>query len=341
MTHLDNILRVASEVFFEPLFAEDSVERERGAISDEIRQRQDQLWYKNRQFYTSVRFKGKHPLKLDGGGSLEAITHLKREDLIKYWANFFFPKNTYLVLVGGFNTNKIRSQIAKYYGGNTKGDIFAGFPKLTNQHLSEKSVSLRSDSELSACYIDLTFPGVFDSCPISERVTQGIIRSILGGLHSSRLYRLLRERRGLVYDVGCSSESYQNFGTVGIYFQVAPENLGEVLQLVIKELSAFVTIGPAQAEIDFAKNYSINQALMSFDHPGTIANWIEGDLLWEDRIYTPEEYVKIIERVDIEGVKEVMKKYWDFKKLNLVIQGPIENSKENRDRFEKILLDLN
>lgn len=45
-TDLDKMLRVSGEVLFEPLFPEDSMERERNAVLEEIRRRLGQNTYK-------------------------------------------------------------------------------------------------------------------------------------------------------------------------------------------------------------------------------------------------------------------------------------------------------
>ncbi len=76
---------------------------------------------------------------------------------------------------------------------------------------------------------------------------------------------------------------------------------------------------------------------MQFDHPGNIASWIENDLVWRDKIITPEEQVKLTEKVTRKKIMKMMQKYWNFAKLNLTIQGPIENSKANVKKYTKML----
>ena len=40
---------------------------------------------------------------------------------------------------------------------------------------------------------------------------------------------------------------------------------------------------------------------------------------------------------DMPSYGRFVKKYWDFSKVNLTIQGPIENSSKEKQRFEKEL----
>ncbi len=333
----ENIIRIASEVFFEPLFPEEAIERERGAVLEEIRQNQDSPNFKNSLFWSKIRYSGEHPFKLWNGGSVDAVSKLQRADLVKFWSNIFQPENTYIVIVGNLDHLEIKKYLTKYYGRFKNKHQKFGFPKLTNQTLSGRTVAIREDLELKTCYLDLSFPSVSLADLISDRISQTVILYILGGLRRSRLFRLLRQRRGLVYDVGFSHGLLPNFGYGDIYSQVSVEKLDEVVQLIVSELASFVSEGPTDEEVEFAKNYYANQILMQFDHPSGIGYWIEGGLIWDKKIMAPEEFNKLVEKVTREDIVKFMKKNWDFKKLNLVIQGPIKDSKENLAKFEKMV----
>lgn len=335
--HIEDMVKISSEVFFEPLFPKNSVEKERGAIQEEIRQRKDADWYKKAEFFKAIRYQKGHPFLLDGGGSEDSIKRLQRKELVAVQQKLFSPKNTSLVIVGGFDPQKINDLLELYFGRFSEGVNFPGFPNLSNNDLSDRQVGVRYDNDLNTCYIDFSWPTISDDAPLEEQITQGVARNILGRLRTSRLYRLLRLQRGLVYGIDMGSATYQQFGFVYISTRTASGKVFEVVELIAKELASFVTSGPTDKELKHAKNFSLNQVLMQFDHPSNIAGWIEGDLIWKDKVYMPDEYAKMIEEVDKSRVIEFMKKYWDFKKLNLTVQGQVKNTKQNRKKFEKIL----
>ncbi len=338
--YLDDLAKIASEVFFEPLFPIQSIEKERGAILEEIKMRSDNLNNKNYRFISDVRFKANHPMRLDGGGSDEAVKKLQREDLVNYWERFFVPKNTYVVVVGGIKNEGVKKTLEKYFDKYPSKKVFSGFPRYTNDDMSHKTTAIRFDEELQTCYLVINFPSISDKSPVREHYIQSLANNILGGLNTSRLYRLLRLQKGLVYSVGFGSSMYPEFGYVGCYSQVVLQNLEEVITLISKEMKAFIEKGPTEEELRFAKNYRVNRVLMEFDHPSSIASWIEGDLVWENKMYTPEEVAEIIESVTLDEINQFMKKNWDLSKLNLVIQGPIKNTKENIKKYSELVKDL-
>ncbi len=336
-THMEDMIKISSEVFFEPLFPESGIEKERGAIQEEIRQRKDSDWYKKSEFFKTIRYRSSHPLLLDGGGSEESIGKLQRKDLVDFHGKLFSPQNTSLVVVGGFDPLKIKGLLEQYFERFGIGASFPGFPKLSNDDLSLRQVAIRYDLDLNTCYIDFSWPTISDMSPIEEQIVESVARNILGRLRTSRLYRLLRLQKGLVYGVDMGSVMYQQFGFIYISTRTASRQVFEVVELITKELSSFLTSGPTEEELEHAKNFSVNQVLMQFDHPSNIAGWIEGDLIWKNKIYEPGEYAKMIGKVGKKQVMDFMKKHWDFKKLNLTVQGPVKNTKDNINKFEKIL----
>jgi predicted Zn-dependent peptidase len=113
-----------------------------------------------------------------------------------------------------------------------------------------------------------------------------------------------------------------------------------VIDLISVELETFVKNGPTAEELEFAKNFLANRWLMSFDHPSSIANWIEDELLWENKILLPEEVAKLLTKIKPDDIVELMQKYWDFSKLNLIIQGKIKDTEANQKKFTKLVENL-
>ncbi len=340
VTHLREIAQLGSEVFFQSLFKDESVEKERSAILEEVLQRQDGLSHKLSKFFCGVRYQDNHPFKLNVETQYNAIPKITKEQMIDWWQTFFVPSNTYIVIVGGFKNSEAKKVITEMFGGYSEKEKAPDFPKIGPAGFSDRTVAIHFDEKLQSCYVDLNFPSLSDKAPIKERITQNLIRNILGGLGSSRLYRLLRHERGLVYSVGAGASSSHDFGTFNISTEVAPQKLDEVIELITKELVQFITIGPTLKELDFAKNYVKNSALMSWDHPSNIAGWIRNDLMWEESVMKPEDSVKITESVKLEDLNQLIKKYWDFSKLNLVIQGPVDESAENVKKYTKMIASI-
>lgn len=336
-THLEDILKITSQVFFEPLFRQEDIQREKGAIQEEIRQYQDGTGYKLNKFWSEVRFKKGHPLLLDTAGLPETIDRMQKKDLVDFWERFFYPKNLYLTLVGNFQGKNIKPILEKIFGEFKSAEKFPEYPKLSNDDFSKKTVAIRQDQNLKACYIDLNFPSLSNKNSKSDLVNQAVVLYVLTGLRRSRLYRLLRQQRGLVYYVNSYPGIFSNFGYVDITSQAIAEKTDEVVSLIIKELKDIYTNGPLEGELEFAKNYYINQIQMAFDNPASIASWIGSALIYYGKVETPDEFCKMIAKVDVKSATKVMRDNWDFKKMNLTLQGLVDDSPEELKKYNQML----
>lgn len=337
VTHLEDAIKIASEVFFEPLFPEASLERERRAILEEIKQRMDSPEYKIGKFVRETRFTPKTILLRSVAGKVNDVTKITKQDLVSFWQNVFVPKNTYISLTGSFSDSTLKKLLKKYFDGYKSQQAIPNLPSFSEKQLSVKAVGLRFDPKLKSNYIDLSFPSLVLNSDLKLRLRQNILLAILVNLSRSRMFRLLRHQRGLVYGINAGSYIIEGLGYTAIASEASKENLEEVVSLIVQELSTFVKHGPTEDELKITKEFLSNQWLMSFDHPSSIANWIEGDLLWEDKIHLPEEMIELIKSTTIEDLINLMQTHWDFKKVNLVLQGGIKNTPENIKKYTEIL----
>jgi predicted Zn-dependent peptidase len=338
--YFEDAIRLSSEVFFEALFVENALEKERTAILTEVKQKMDSYMFKNWKFLSQQRYTEGSPLRRYTGGNPEVLKKLSRENLIAYWKEYFTPDNMYLLVAGKFDQEKLPEYLEKYF---EKHEINRSAPpelNLSNQQFTDRAVSIREDKTYQANYLDFSLPSISINSPLDERIKEYVALVSLGKLRNSRLFKLLRYQKGLVYGVSAGSNRMPGMGQMYVSSQVAPANLDEVVTIIANELQNFISNGPTEAEFELVKNYLTSQWSMAFDEPGSIIDWLEDELIWEDEIKLPEDYIQVVEKLTVKDLITLMKK-WDLKKLNLTIQGPLENSEENIQKYTQILKILN
>ena len=69
-----------------------------------------------------------------------------------------------------------------------------------------------------------------------RRLTLGVLDAIFGGSTSSRLFREIREKRGLAYSVGSYADQYVDRGMVAMYVGTREENVDEACEIIGREL---------------------------------------------------------------------------------------------------------
>lgn len=339
-SHLEDALKITSETFFEPLFPKAAMEKERHAVLNELKQHMDSKWYKYNEFVRHVRYASDSLLKREIIGKEKIIDKLTREDLVRYWQYSFSPENMYLFIGGNFDPAKLKELLNQYFGNQKTPESFIPLPKLDNTEMSNRRVALRHDDEFQMNYIDLSFPGINTFSAVKENQIQNIALLILGQLRTSRLFRLLRYEKGLVYGVYADDSLLLGTGLVSITSEVAPEHLDEVVTTIADETKKFIESGPTEDELAFAKHFLSNRWLMSFDNPSNIQGWVEGEFIWKDMIRLPEDYIEIVEKITVADTKQLMQEKWDLSKLNLIIQGPIKETAANEKKYTKMIENL-
>lgn len=340
VTHVEDSIKLSSEVIFEPIFTQDAINKERGVVITEIKQKMDSHFFTITDFFLENRFKKDHPLARYTGGSIDVVEKLNREEILYFWKRFFIPQNTFIQVTGKFNETELIFLLEKYFGRYKQTKQIPGYPSMGREDFSSQRVALRFDPKLKAVYLDLTFPGISLENSLKMRQLQNLALIILGNLRNSRLFKLLRYQRGLVYDISAGGSMKPGLGFVYVTSEVSVEYLDEVISLIVKELLNYIHSGPTKEELGFVKNYLSNRWLMIFDHPSSIAGWIESDLLWNDKVRLPEEYIELISDITVQDIIDLMQKEWDFSKLNLTLQGPIKDTKANLEKYQEVIKEL-
>lgn len=112
-----------------PYITEESVEKEKGIIGQEINMyRDDPGWRVT--FNLLAAFYKKHPVKYDIAGSIESISKITRDTLYKCYQTFYHPSNMVITVVGDVDPVKVFEQVEKNIASAEKlSEIERVFPE--------------------------------------------------------------------------------------------------------------------------------------------------------------------------------------------------------------------
>lgn len=96
-----------------PYFTEETVNKEKGIIAEEIKMYQEQPGYKL-MFNTLRAMYSKHPIRVDIAGSVESIYEITKDDLYLCYETFYHPSNMVLFVVGDVDPKRICNVIEEH-----------------------------------------------------------------------------------------------------------------------------------------------------------------------------------------------------------------------------------
>ena len=96
-----------------PYFTKETVDKEKGIITEEIKMYQEQPGYKL-MFNTLRAMYDSHPIKVDIAGSVESIYDITKDDLYLCYETFYHPSNMVLFVVGDVEPNAIEQIVTEH-----------------------------------------------------------------------------------------------------------------------------------------------------------------------------------------------------------------------------------
>lgn len=141
------------------------------------------------------------------------------------------------------------------------------------------------------------------ACPYAHpnRYAMHVLNTVLGQGISSRLFRRMREERGLVYSIGSEYHAYRDEGLWVIEGSTSPEYFPEVLKLTLAELRRLIRCEePAdEEELWKAKMQLRGQYLIASENTDTRMSRLATQELYFGRHIPADEILGQIESADV------------------------------------------
>jgi predicted Zn-dependent peptidase len=117
-----------------------------------------------------------------------------------------------------------------------------------------------------------------------DRWALAVLLHAFGDGPSSRLYREVRDERGLAYSIGTSSASYSDAGVVQLAYGATTRHVDEVTEVVDAELSSLLADGITDDELRVAQGYLRGSLVLSLEDAGSRMSRLGGSAIALDRV---------------------------------------------------------
>lgn len=158
-----------------------------------------------------------------------------------------------------------------------------------------------------------------------RRFALALLDSIWGGSVSSRLFREVREKRGLAYSVGSYTDQYIDRGVVAMYVGTRKDNVAEACEIIGRELSRLHTEGVSDDELARAKEHVKGRMVLGLEATAARMSRIARGVLFEVPILSLDEMLARVDEVPSDDVAELANEFYDPNKLAAACVGPDED----------------
>jgi len=290
-------LDVLGEIIQRPALRESEIESERQVVAEEINMSEDDptdVAYKN---FAAAVFAG-HPLQAPVLGTRDSIRGLTREVIDGYWRRRYGAGSMVVAAAGSVGHDDFTAMVEERFGGWSGGPV-----ERRRQELSPVSGVEVTGRDTEQAHIILGGPGL---CRSDERRWAfDVLHHVTGSGMSSRLFREVREERGLAYAVYGIKPSYGDAGAWGVYAGTTPSQVGAVFDIVKEELAKVVGEGITPEELDRAKGSMRGELALSSEDANSRMVRLGSDELAAMPHLSVDERLAKVEAVTLEDVKAV------------------------------------
>jgi zinc protease len=258
---------------------------------------------------------GDHPYGRTATGTLDSVPKIEIADLKDYVARVLAKDGLRIAVVGDVDPDTLGKLLDKAFGA------LPAKAKLTPvADVAAAKPPQRAFIPLDVPQTVVTFggPGIRRNEP--DFMPGYVVNHILGGGGlSSRLYREVREKRGLAYSVYESllwmDHSAVFVGNTG----TRADRAGETVDAVEKEIRRIAEEGPTQKELEDAKSYLKGSQMLALDTSSKLAQ----ALLQYQLDKLPIDYIEkrnaLVDAVTLDDAKKAAKRLWGQGLLTVIV----------------------
>jgi predicted Zn-dependent peptidase len=313
---LSTAVDVLADLVLHPRFDADQIELERNVVLEEIRGHLDDPEQSAYDLFAAGLWDDGHPLSRSVLGTQEAIAGATRSTVASHHAQYYRPENTVLVACGAV---KARDLVDQANGLFMSGEA----PKDATERRSAAILHPgrrhhERPTGQTHVYFGLAGPRSSDD----DRFPLEVVNSVLGDGPSSRLFRSVREDRGLAYAVASSVTCYADCGLWLIYAGVAPKTVSQVIGLVSAEFERLRTEPIPEDELELAKSKLRGHLILGLETNGNRAVRLATAAMHRRKILSPDDLLARLDRVDQEETQRVIARYLRPDVVSLTTVGP-------------------
>jgi len=251
----------------------------------------------------------------------QSIDSLTLSDVQKYYDDAFRPDLTTIVVIGDISPSEAKSEIEKYFAGwkaeGPKPDT--EYPVVPNNVPSSDVVPDSSRVQDQVTLAETLKMNRFDPDYFALELGNHVLG---GGFYATRLYRDLRMKNGLVYNVTSNFSFGRTRTTYSVSYACDPPNVSKARTIVLDNLNAIQKNPVTPAELHQAKALLLREIPLSEGSVSSIANGLLSRSLIGLPLDEPEIAARHYDKLTAPEVRAAFAKWLRPDDLVEVVLGP-------------------
>lgn len=309
-------LEINTELALHPRLPAEWVDKERDVILEEMKRYEDEPASKVEEAYHAMLYPGTK-LGMRIIGEPDSLRAVGAKQLQAYHDAWYVPERMVILMAGniGHETGSIRQKVEAWFGGLPKKQTEDAERVVPTQDKPQLTIITKPDAAQAHMIIGVrTFAR--DS---EDRFAWNLFNLIMGVSFTSRLFKEIREKRGLCYHIRSASSAYADVGSWDIYAGVATEKVEEAAKAIMHELALAKDNGVTDEEVAVAKKRLKTMLAFRSEDPEFWTEWYGRAEVYGMPLLTLDDYINKIDAVSKDTINALIKKYFTAASLNMAL----------------------
>ena len=315
------------DVVLNPSLEDEAFEREKLVVLEEIRRSEDSP--RRRTFYRSMEtcFESL-PYRRPVLGPASVIENLRSQQMRDFHGAWYQPSSMTAAVVGNLPVEELIDIVTKSFEKHY--DSRAEYAKNSTPDVTPEPAFTEivrheyTDESLQQARLVMTWrvPGMDN---LDETYALDILAVILGQGKVSRLFRELREEKGLVTQIGVSNMTQTHQGVFYISAALPTENIAEVELAIAEQIRKIQTEPIATKDIDRIRTQVANRFVFANERPSDRAN-LYGFYYSQLQDLAPAlNYPQHIQSISAQDLQAAAQKYLNPDAYGVVVMKPVNS----------------
>jgi len=302
-------------------FNNDEIQKEKKIIFEEIAIRQNDYFVLVDDLLENLIYPSSYmgkPLL----GTVNSIREITKEDLQAYYHKYYNPNNLAICLIGdidSFIKNKAIQLIENWKHKVNLSNIKSRNALSNQVNRSNKHLIIKENAS-KQIEVAVGFKGfnLFDERKYFLR----LLSIILGRGYNSRIFKKIREEKGLVYYLDTFCVEYLQGGYLEIKITIQKENLEKALRLIKEELQNLSINGIGEKELLRAKKKFQYETILNLEDPVILSEYLSGEMSLIGKILYPEKKAfRIVDRITLTDISKIISKILSKENMYIALVG--------------------
>ncbi len=291
-------LELISDMLVNSNFPKDEMDKEREVILSEIRTSVDDVEDYSYKLANKLAYKNS-PLKYDIIGTEKSISKFTRRDIVGFYKKYYVPNNCCISIVSPLEYEEVYALLQKYFNKWISAEVIKE-DIIIEDNINIKKTTHKDNIEQSSIVYIYTFHNIDKKHELALK----ILNHRFGESGNSILFRELREKKGLAYDVYSELDTTSFVKSLYIYTSVSKKNAVKAMDCIdscINDITNEKYLFK-NSDIELMKKVLKTSVIATIEDTASLCDYIIQQMVDGDDIYefiSDMDNLQVIKKEDI------------------------------------------